>query len=156
MENVCTSNRWMPGRLSRRLRSRLLPLHRISRCNQRRLVRFPSLPCMRCPTESNIQMDGSLAQDLGLCPSDGRRMHYNLSNCSHSSNHSHSSNRSHPDCGCSAGCVYFTDCGYPADCGCSTGCVYSTVAITLITTSTPEAVLHRPVLLPMPRIQQNT
>src|ERR1700722_11044057 len=64
----------------------------------------------------------------------------------HSSNHSHSSNRFHPDCGCSAGCVYFTDCGYPADCGCPIGCVYSTVAITLITTSTPEAVLHRPVL----------
>src|ERR1700722_6241999 len=73
----------MPGpRLSRRLRSRLLPLHRISRCNQHGLVRLPSLPCMRCPTESNIQMDGSLAQDLGLCPSYSRRMHYNLSNCS--------------------------------------------------------------------------
>src|ERR1700722_17920470 len=44
----------------------------------------------------------------------------------HSWNHSHSSNGSHPDFGCSTGCVYFTDCGYPADCGCSTGCVYST------------------------------
>ena|ERR1700722_10241 len=33
-----------------------------------RLVRFPSLPYMRCPTESKFQMDGSLAQDQ--CPSD--------------------------------------------------------------------------------------
>src|ERR1700722_3539168 len=37
------------------------------------LVRFPSLPYTRCPTESNFQMDGSLAQDhnVGFCPSEG-------------------------------------------------------------------------------------
>ena len=77
-------------------------------CNQRGpLLRmqpgsFSSLPDMQCNTESNYQMDGSLAQDhnVGLCPSDAVA---GEGNCSHPSN---------TDCGCSTGCVYSTNCGY--------------------------------------------